>query len=75
MRPYREDSWDSPASPGGTFSFRGLVKEMHRLTASGIVAPDITSTFDDCAQMPCIHHNATQVKLSYDDAASFEAMR
>ena len=30
-------------------------------------------TFDACSQTPYIYDNATQVMVSYDDAASFQA--
>ena len=69
------DSWDSPNSPGGTFSFLGLVNETGWLQEDGTAASGMAYTFDACSQTPYIYDNATQVMVSYDDAASFQAKR
>ncbi|KAI1793006.1 glycoside hydrolase superfamily [Ganoderma leucocontextum] len=67
------DSWDDPSSPGGTFSFLGLVDEVEWLKEDGTAASGIVYTSDACSQTSYIYDNAPQVMVSYDDAGSFEA--
>ena len=64
------DSWDSHSAPGGTFT---LVDETRWPNEDGTAESGIVYAFDACSQTPYVYDNATQIMVSYDDVASFEA--